>query len=130
MHWFNVAWHWFEIKSGTQPLKPNPYYNFWSGPGSDLGEVAIVGGLVQIYRQHNCHVKGCARLGKHEYDKDGVKFKLCRKHHPAVDHKHRVTADEFAVHHANGHAKATVTEVVKERRGPVRDARGRFVSHD
>ena len=120
----NPVWRWLLDFSGTRPSGSGYWYNFWSGFGSDIGEVAIIGGLVQIYRQHNCHVKGCARLGKHEYDMDGTKFKLCRKHHPAIDAKHRVTADEFAAHHA---AQTPVeAEIVKARRGPARDARGRF----
>ena len=38
----------------------NKMYNFWSGFGSDIGELAIVGAL---YRHVNCHEKGCWRLG-------------------------------------------------------------------
>ena len=36
-----------------------------AGIGSDVGEVAIFGGVIGIYRKHNCHVKGCPRIGKH-----------------------------------------------------------------
>ena len=39
-----------------------PWYAFWSGFGSDLGELAIVGAIV---RHVNCHSKGCWRLGHH-----------------------------------------------------------------
>lgn len=98
MHWFNVAWHWVEIKTGVQPLVPNPLYNFWSGFGSDIGEVAIVGGLVTLVRHHNCHARGCFRLGKHEYEMDGVRYKLCRTHHPAVTGK--PTVADIESHHA------------------------------
>jgi hypothetical protein len=57
-------------------------YQFWSGFGSDLGElsilVALCGILWATWRRHNCHVRGCPRIiwkphGEHE---------LCRKHHP------------------------------------------------
>lgn len=37
-------------------------YNFWSGFGSDLGELAIVGAVV---RHVNCSQRGCWRLGHH-----------------------------------------------------------------
>jgi hypothetical protein len=57
-------------------------YGFWSGIGSDLGEVAIFGGVVGIYRKHNCHVKGCARIGKHPVE--GTPYVVCAKHHPGV----------------------------------------------
>jgi len=39
-----------------------PWYAFWSGFGSDLGELAIVGAII---RHVNCHQKGCWRLGHH-----------------------------------------------------------------
>lgn len=37
-------------------------YNFWSGLGSDLGELALVGAL---WRSVNCHEPGCWRPGHH-----------------------------------------------------------------
>jgi hypothetical protein len=102
MSWLAHIWHWFEVHSGTVN-ESGPFYGFFSGFGSDLGEVAIIGGLVQLYRQHNCHVKGCARLSKHEYDMDGVKYKLCRKHHPEVNENDRPTSEDFARHHKENH---------------------------
>ena len=35
------------------------WYGFWSGFGSDIGELGIIGGLVGLLRHKNCHVKGC-----------------------------------------------------------------------
>lgn len=58
-------------------------YGFWSGFGSDLGEIALVGAVIGIYRKHNCHVKGCWRIGKHPVD--STPFVVCRKHHPDID---------------------------------------------
>ena len=52
-------------------------YQFWSGIGSDIGEVAIVGGIVAMVRHQNCAHKSCWRLG-HHVTADG--HKLCRKH--------------------------------------------------
>lgn len=57
-----------------------PHYAFWSGPGSDISEVAIVGGILSWWHHKNCHVKGCFRLGKHQVE--GTPHVVCRKHHP------------------------------------------------
>jgi hypothetical protein len=64
-----------------------PFYAFWSGFGSDIGEyavfVALVTATVGAYRRHNCNIKGCWRLQWREYiDADGVKHMWCKKHHP------------------------------------------------
>ena len=50
-------------------------YGFWSGFGSDIGEVAILGGVVQLARKHNCHTKGCWRVSQHETP---AGYKLCK----------------------------------------------------
>lgn len=55
-------------------------YLFWSGPGSDIGELAIVGSLFGLIRHKNCHVKWCPRLGR--YAVDGTSWTVCRRHHP------------------------------------------------
>lgn len=54
-------------------------YLAWSGWASDLGEFAIVGGLIAIVRRHTCEVHGCWRLGRH-YTAAG--HAVCRRHHP------------------------------------------------
>jgi hypothetical protein len=56
-----------------------PWYAFWSGFGSDLGELAIIGGLVGVYRRHNCEVHRCWRLGRHV---TAAGHRVCRPHHP------------------------------------------------
>lgn len=77
------AWNWIEIHTGTADPRGSPaYYNFWSGFGSDLGEVAIIGGVVAMYRKHNCHVTGCWRIARHPVE--GTPYIVCRKHHPTV----------------------------------------------
>jgi hypothetical protein len=68
-------------------------YQFWSGIGSDIGEVAIIGGLITIVRHLNCHAKGCYRLGGHQVA--GTPYKTCRKHHPHIPNE-RVTAEHIA----------------------------------
>ena len=46
------------------------WYAFWSGAGSDLGEVAIVGVL---WHHLNCHQARCWRVARH-------RTHYCRKH--------------------------------------------------
>ena len=70
------------------------WYGFWSGFGSDIGEAAIVGGLMTMVRHRNCEVKGCWPLGRHA---TAAGHRVCRKHHPD-DH---LTAEQAAAsHHA------------------------------
>lgn len=74
-------------------------YGFFSGVGSDLGEVALVGVVIGGYRHVNCHIKSCWRLARHEYEMDGVKYRLCRKHHPRISEDSRPTVEDFETHH-------------------------------
>jgi hypothetical protein len=76
------------------------WYAFWSGAGSDIGEVAILGGMVAFWRRHSCHVDSprfCWRPGTHQVV--GTPYRTCKKHHPAVPE--RVTADHIASAHAD-----------------------------
>jgi len=54
-------------------------YQFWSGIGSDFGQVTLITGVVLLlaglYHQHNCHVDGCHWLGKHRMA--GGKYVIC-----------------------------------------------------
>lgn len=52
-------------------------YLFWSGAGSDLGELAIVG---VVWHRLNCSVKGCWRIGLRQVP--GTSHVTCHKHHP------------------------------------------------
>ncbi len=47
------------------------WYLFWSGVGSDLGELTIV---AVIYHHVNCHEPGCWRPSRHQMGG------YCRKH--------------------------------------------------
>lgn len=87
-------WHWILNFTGTHiPSTGSQWYNFWSGFGSDIGEVVIIGGVWSLYRKHNCHVKGCWRIGKHAVD--GTPYIVCATHHPDVPTK-GVTAEQMA----------------------------------
>lgn len=73
--------HWLLHILGVDDVS-GPYYGWWSGAGSDLGEYAILGGIIAAARKHNCHVHRCWRLGRHAVD--GTPFITCRKHHPVI----------------------------------------------
>lgn len=83
--------HFFGFNSGTGNQS---HYLFWSGAGSDLGELAIVGALLGLLRKHNCEVKGCWRLGRHSTDGGHT---VCARHMPGGAPTH---ADVLAAHHA------------------------------
>lgn len=59
------------------------FYNFWSGIGADIGQLALVGAAIGLYRKHICHVKGCWRIAKQPLEHDGATWMVCHKHHPA-----------------------------------------------
>jgi len=69
-------WYWVEVHVGAIN-ESNAYYGFWSGFGSDFGEVTLFGGLIVLVHHLNCGHKGCWRLHRHT-TKDG--HKLCKKH--------------------------------------------------
>jgi len=97
----------FHIRDLFHPLR---YwgYQFWSGIGSDIGEVAIIGGLITIVRHLNCHAKGCWRMGGHMVE--GTPYKTCRKHHPQIPKN--ITAEHIAAVHADA-----MRDAVKVREG-------------
>jgi hypothetical protein len=79
----HVIDHWLAVHTGTIN-EAGPYYAFWSGFGSDLSEVGLIGvvgtGVYQIIRKYNCHQPGCWRVGNHAAA--GGQFFLCYRHHP------------------------------------------------
>jgi hypothetical protein len=103
---FALNLHWVAIHTGSTQTLVGPYYNFWSGFGSDLGEVTLVAAIVvpsvALVRKHNCGVKGCWRLGHHEYEMDGIKHTLCRVHHPYPSTTNAVTAQQVQEHYQKG----------------------------
>lgn len=89
--------HWIDHIIGADyglPYGHFGFYNVESGSGSDVGELAIVGGLIAMIRRHTCEVKGCWRLGRH---KTAAGHAVCRHHHPDG----HLTAERVAeLHHA------------------------------
>jgi hypothetical protein len=92
--------HWLYVHTGTGN-EAGSYYAFWSGFGSDLGEITLLGAVIALLRHGNCEVRGCWRLGRHA---TAARHKVCRRHHPG-DH---LTAED--VHAAHEAAKQTESE--------------------
>lgn len=74
------------------------WYGFWSGFG---GDVAILGSIlaspILLYRKHDCGVRWCWRLGRHEFKEPdtGIVHMLCRKHHPEHPGRKAITSTEL-----------------------------------
>jgi len=79
-------------------------YNFWSGIGSDLGELTLITGVAVAFwrtRKHlECHVEAprpCHRIG---HPVAGTGHRACRRHHPHAQEKGSgITAEDIARHH-------------------------------
>jgi hypothetical protein len=83
--WNALRWTWHDPDG----------YNFVSGP---LADITLLGGAYAIYRRHNCHVKGCWRIGRHPVA--GTDHIVCRKHHPQDSPTaEQVLADHVAAQH-------------------------------
>jgi hypothetical protein len=112
--------HWFALHTGIVHGGPDPYYNFWSGFGSDLGEATLITAVgVGVYtgaRKVNCHTKGCWRIGHHVLE--GTPYILCRRHHPGVPTKgasHEYILEE--------HRKFKEAQAAREAKGLARESK-------
>lgn len=78
--WTHLRW-WEQFLHPGQ-LRTCGGYWFWSGVGSDFGEItlftAVAALAVGFYRHHNCHVDGCRRIGHMD---PVVHHPACRTHH-------------------------------------------------
>ena len=74
MWWWHPFQHWLAYMSGSMNTSgAPPNYNFWSGFGSDLGELTLIGTCLAVFKRHNCQLRGCWRIGRHEFqDEDGA----------------------------------------------------------
>ena len=99
MHWLSIVWYWIEVHTGTVN-ESGPYYGFWSGFGSDIGEVTLLGGIIVGLRHINCHVTGCRRIRTHPVP--DTPYRACRKHHPSVPTNGPITAERIADAHEAG----------------------------
>lgn len=100
-HWLAYATGSYNCPKTGCPGGVAHNYNFFSGSGSDIGQITLVGSIVALIvttlRKNNCEVHGCWRLGRHQTAAGHV---VCRRHHPD-DH---LTAE--AVAEAHEEAKA------------------------
>ena len=90
--------HWLQVLFGFANGDGNsPQYLFWSGAGSDLAYLSFAAAAIGVYRKHNCRMRWCWRLGRHEFTDpaDQVTRSLCWRHHPDVKHK-QLTAGRVA----------------------------------
>jgi hypothetical protein len=105
-----LYWHdtqaWFFRYTGATD-SGGTWYGFWSGFGGSIPDFLILGSIVTVYRHHNCHVKGCVRLGK---PVDGTPYLACPVHHPAHEGSRRsVSLDTIRhAHFAQAARAATV----------------------
>jgi hypothetical protein len=83
MHIILEIWHWFTNVTGINiPVSGSKWYNFWSGFGSDLGELVIIGVIIGWYKRNKCI--SCWRLSHH--DVAHTHFRTCHKHFTEDDH--------------------------------------------
>jgi hypothetical protein len=83
MHVILAIWHWFLNFTGTNiPTNGSKWYNFWSGFGSDLGELVIIGAIIGWYKRNKC--VNCWRFSHHDVAK--THFRTCHKHFTEADH--------------------------------------------
>jgi hypothetical protein len=93
--WTDSA-HWFLRYTGAD-AEAGTWYGFWSGFGGAIPDFLILGSIVTVYRHHNCHVKGCLRLGK---PVEGTPYLACPLHHPAHEgNKRSVSAEVIRLAH-------------------------------
>lgn len=61
--------HWLAVHTGSVNTSGSPRnYNFFSGAGSDLSEITILGFAAGWWHKVNCHQDGCFRIGRHVVD--------------------------------------------------------------
>ena len=80
-------------------------YQWWSGAGSDLGEITILGALLVGLRKVNCQSPRCWRIGHHR-TADGLHH-LCAVHHPDLPGR-RLSLAEIHLRHRTARANPQV----------------------
>lgn len=88
-----IVWRWHHLLAWSQNSfgfrrgdGESPHYLFWSGIGSNLAYLSIIGGVVIYYRQKNCKRKWCPLIGDYPFTnpETGISRNLCWVHHPRV----------------------------------------------
>lgn len=97
MHAILLIWHWVQevlgINIGVPGHTPR-WYNFTSGSGSDIAELALLGTAYHWLSATRCHeggvgLRGCRKHGTYDFTdlETGLTHKLCKKHHPHAPQK-------------------------------------------
>lgn len=73
-------WYWLLHHFGIDTTTGR-WYAFWSGAGSDISELAILGALLGGLKQRNCHVKGCRWTFPFTHQDPEHGWHACRRHH-------------------------------------------------
>lgn len=90
MGFLRHLWWWIELHTGTVH-ETGPFYGFFSGFGSDLGEITLITAVIAAWRHKNCHHPWCLRTGK---PVEGTPYIACHRHHPAHRNAKRATTAE------------------------------------
>lgn len=105
--------HFFGFNSGGGN---SSHYLFWSGAGSDISELALLGALLGAWHHVNCHDPGCWRIAR--YPVAGGQFKVCARHHPdGKPRRHHIHAAHRA-HQERIAAGKNAQDSPGRRRGP------------
>ncbi len=110
-------------------LHPLSYwgYQWWSGAGSDLGELTLIfsvlGSMYLLYRHHNCHIDGCKAVGRND---PVVHAPACHKHHSHRELRGKVPTpvdvEEVTTMAKKKEAAAPTVAPAKPKRAPVKRA--------
>jgi hypothetical protein len=121
----SVVDRWLAVHAGTDDLS-GPWYGFWSGIGSDLAELGLIGavatGVYQIVRKFNCHEPRCWRVGTHPAAEG--RFLLCYRHHPDFQGKRPTHETIERLHREHLAYVAALHDRVEELHGRVAARRG------
>jgi hypothetical protein len=91
-----MIWHWLLHVLGVDNVAGS-WYGWWSGAGSDIGEITLIAGVAAFLRHKNCHVHGCLRIGRHPVA--GTTHTVCRRHHPDPAVREGLTAHHIHQRH-------------------------------
>ena len=73
-------------------------YQWWSGAGSDLGELTLIAGALALIKHLNCDAPRCLRYGPHRTVDS--QHRLCRAHHPDLPARRLSLREIHERHHA------------------------------
>lgn len=100
-----LFWHWLTVHLSQETGTSNEVsraYAFWSGFGSDIGEVTVFAGFIALYHHMKC--SSCPRIGIHKMD---TGQKTCHRHSTHAHHaglrvKHREKYPDHIAHNSEG----------------------------